>query len=599
MATGTEIIGLHEIPPELADAHAAFTSIELLGSLDPSPVLSRLTWHSVDAGEYLIRAGDPSDSMYFVVSGRFVVLSSDQTVLREVGRSSTVGEVGLLTRGKRSASVRAVRDSIVGRLSQAGFETLVEKHPEFTLALMNVLAKWLATGGETPRNSAPAAVGLLVLAGVDVNAATAQLRDVIPRDIPIVRSSDFARDTGIDLALGDYRFDSRSVDYFRDREASASLVLYVADAEFVGPWSAQVIRQADRLVVVAADDTDPRDPAHAAALDEIRQVADRTPTELVLIRRGTRPADVERWLRQAKFWRHHNARLAHSADWARIGRFIAGTATGVVLSGGGARGFAHIGALRALRDAGIEVDAVGGTSMGALVGAQWACEFDFDEMVNQQRIIWTDHAPMRGFTVPTVALLSSRRAARALSEVFGDREIQDLARSYFCVSVSLTRSCLVVHRSGSVHRYVLASMSIPGIVPPLVDGEDLLVDGGVLNNCPTNVMRESGVNSIVAVNVGATNSLSVRAAGVDAPPARRIGLRRAHGPKLPNIMRILERAASLGSQQIAALERRRGDIHFIDPDVNRFDTFDMSAMERIIDIGYRDTLASIEARRAN
>ncbi|CAM3699406.1 cyclic nucleotide-binding and patatin-like phospholipase domain-containing protein [Smaragdicoccus niigatensis] len=596
MPTGTEIIGLHEIPPELTDAYAAITSIELLGGFDPSPVLSRLTWHAVDAGEYLIRAGEASDSMYFVISGRFVVLSSDEVVLRELGRSSTVGEVGLLTHGQRSASVRAVRDSIVGRLSQAEFETLVATHPEFSIALMNVLANWLASGGGSQRNSAPAAVGLLVLAGVDVDAATAQFRDAIQRDVPIVRSSDFARDTGIDLARGDYRFDSRSVDYFRDHEASASLVLYVADAGSVGPWTAQVIRQADRLVVVAADDANPRDPAQAAALDEIRQVADRTPTELVLVRRGPRSANSPLWLRQAKFWRHHNARLAHPADWARIGRFITGSATGVVLSGGGARGFAHIGALRALRDAGIEVDAIGGTSMGALIGAQWACEFDFDDMVDQQRIIWNDHSPMRGFTVPTVALLSSRRAARALGDVFGNRQIQDLARSYFCVSVSLTRSCLVVHRSGSLHRYVLASMSIPGIVPPLVDGEDLLVDGGVLNNCPTNVMRESGVDSIIAVNVSATKSMSVGGAGIDVPRVRPFGLRRHRGPKLPNIMRILERAASLGSQQIAALERNRGDIQFIDPDVSRFDTFDMGAMERIIDIGYRDTMASIERR---
>src|SRR5205085_1247357 len=153
------------------------------------------------------------------------------------------------------------------------------------------------------------------------------------------------------------------------------------------------------------------------------------------------------------------------------------------------RGFAHIGVLRALDEAGIPVDAIGGTSMGAFVGAQRAWGMDWRAMRDFNARCWNELKPLNDYTLPMVSLLAGTSFLREMKRFFGDARIEDLPLDYFCVSSNLTRGEAVTHARGRLWFWMCASMCIPGVAPPLVDEGSLYVDGGVLDNVPLDAMR--------------------------------------------------------------------------------------------------------------
>ena len=113
-------------------------------------------------------------------------------------------------------------------------------------------------------------------------------------------------------------------------------------------------------------------------------------------------------------------------------------AVGLGLGGGGARGFAHIGSLRALEEAGIPVDVVAGTSMGANIAAQAAMGWSPDRMVEVNRRIWIEIAPQKKFTLPVVSILGSKKALECGRLMYDDYDIEDLWLPFYCVSSNLT-----------------------------------------------------------------------------------------------------------------------------------------------------------------
>jgi len=183
----------------------------------------------------------------------------------------------------------------------------------------------------------------------------------------------------------------------------------------------------------------------------------------------------------------------------RVARLASGHGVGLVLSGGGARGFAHLGAIRALRESRVPIDAVGGCSMGAPIAGGVALDLADDEMIS---LAERSFHKLLDYTVPVVALLKGERISKNIELSFGGWDIEDLWLPYYCVSTNLTRSRLEVHRRGSAAQAIRASVAIPGVLPPVpVDG-DLLVDGGVLNNMPAQTMRlDSTIGTVIAVDV--------------------------------------------------------------------------------------------------
>lgn len=505
------------------------------------------------ARDYLFSANESAAELHVVLSGRLEIVSPGGEVLREIGPGSVLGELAVVTDSSRSASARARRDCELLSINGPRFQALLRADPALGFALLRQLAVQL-------RESA--GLGLVTAApGVFTVVPLVPADQLTPLWTDLV---DAFAELGPTAALGPPADNARSFGPSLARlEAGHEHVLLRAD----GPehWRSFAIRQADRVVVVAGASPPPRDHGLAGV-------------ELVFSEPLT-AADTAEWLDAFAPRAHHHVHLDRRAGARRAARRMTGRGLGVVLSGGGARGGAHIGALEILAGTGLEIDKVGGCSIGSFVGVMAASGWDAKRM----RDVWADElvrrSPFGDFTVPRVSLIRGRRVAAMLERVFGDVALEELPRAAFTVSADLITSELVVHRRGQASQAVGASMAIPGLAPPQRQGGRLLVDGGILNNLPVDVMASSGEGPVVAVDVMRRP---------DAP-----GDDGASHP-LPGIMETLTRSTALGSVERAERNRALAALTIV-PQVQGIALRDFAQIDRAIEAGRVATAATLDS----
>lgn len=598
----------------LAERRRILAGSELLGGLEGDAIeglLAEVEWVSLPGGATLFRQGDAADALYVVVSGRLVAVYEEEDgserPVREIGRGENVGELALLTDEPRSATVRAARDSELARLGRDCFERVVARHPAAMTRLARMLAGWVKRANR-PRRSPGTVVTIALLplgVAAPVSVVAARLAEALGRlgrtvHLDRARMAQSCRGGGPDEEPGTRGY-AVATAWLDQLEAAHRYVLFEGDAASPG-WSRRCVREADRVVLIADAGLAPE-----ICWEQCRALLGPIPVkagwELVLAQAtdSAAPVPSAEWLEGRRFAHHHRLRLASRSDVERLARRLTGTSLGLVLSGGGARGFAHIGVVRALAEAGIPIDHVGGTSMGAVIAAQLACGLDAPAMLEQNRA-WLRENPLRDWTLPVVSLVSGRAGVKLLHAMFGERRIEDLWIDYFCTTTNLTRSRLVVHREGLLRRAVRASISIPGIAPPAPQPNgDLLVDGAVLNNLPVDVMVGLGAGTIVAVDVAPSEDLSVDPSYEEAPSPWQVLLDRVSpfasgGARFPGIYRILERTMLVASLAHSQAVRSEVDL-YLDPPVARFPMFDWSRLEDLAETGYRFAAQSIERWR--
>jgi NTE family protein len=290
---------------------------------------------------------------------------------------------------------------------------------------------------------------------------------------------------------------------------------------------------------------------------------------------------------------HHHVRRRVARDFRRLARMMTGRAIGLVLSGGGVRGLSHIGVLRALREAGIEIDLFGGVSMGAIIAACAALEWNDDDIYRRLRATFIEKNPLNDYTLPLVALTRGRRLSRTLREHFGDRRIEDCPYTYFCVSSNLGTGRIKVHRNGPVWWANRASVAVPGVLPPVIDGTDVLVDGGVMNNLPVDIMNEMRCGPVIAADVSQESNFHASIDDVEQPPLWRI-LRHARRGT-PNIVTILMAAGSHGSDAILRAMRAQVDL-LIQTPLHQFGWLDWKEFDTAVEAGYQSAKRVLEEK---
>jgi NTE family protein len=239
--------------------------------------------------------------------------------------------------------------------------------------------------------------------------------------------------------------------------------------------------------------------------------------------------------------------------------------------------------------------------MGALVGAGVAAGLNWQELREMFHKAFVRTNPLSDYTLPFVSLFSGRKVERLLREAYGEKDIEDLPRPFFCTTANLTTGHTDVLMRGKLWRRLRASVSLPGILPPMLDGGQVHVDGGVMDNLPVEVMRQQGGGIVVGVDIETAGAISA-GEGVEAPWSawqfvRRMIWRRKETLPLPSIVKILLRSALVSSDQASARQREVADLVFRPPAAG-IDLLDWQAMDRIIEIGYRHALEVIEKERA-
>lgn len=560
-------------------------------------------------GDTLTRRGDPGDSVYILVNGRLRVFVQDEEgrekAVGEVARGQVVGEMALLTDAPRSATVRAIRDSELVRISREVASEFVRKHPEAMTQVTRQIVARLERSQSRPRvDESPASFALIPAdPGVPLEAFATRFA----RALREFGTTEVLDSTGVDNLLGsgvsqtwERSTDSeRMLAWLQERESEWRYLVYRGDARFSN-WTMRCLRQADRILIVASAGADPSPGALEAEIERRFGEATSAERHLILLHSDDRshPSGTEAWLAPRRLDHHHHVRLRSEEDYARLARIVGGRSVGVVLGGGGARGLSHVGALRAIRDLNIPIDLIGGTSMGAIIGAVHAMGHAPEALHEIAERFFVRQGRLFDFTLPVVSLTAGRRIRKRLEEFFGETRIEDFWINFFCVSSNLTRAEVMIHRRGLACRQIRASISLPGVLPPVVQDGDLLIDGGVMNNLPVDVMRRSCKGgTVLALDVSPKVDLAMKSSYGDELSGWRVLARRLNpfgeSMEVPGIASVLMRTTVLASSSMQNRIAREADFR-ICPPLEEFGLLDFKSFARIEDIGYRHAREQLE-----
>jgi len=532
---------------------------------------------SLPAGDLLFESGSTPDGVYLVASGRLGVrMGGSSRWMAEIERGEWVGESGWLLKEPRSASVVALRDTELLLLPDALLDAVAAESSQFSLAIAQLCARRLRRSNiNLPRKRARVFALVPNSDEIDVIEFATQL------------AGELERSGRVEL-VWDVRATTHTSAWFSRIEELNDYVIYVADPTESG-WTRQCCRQTDVIVGLARARAQPRawpNSVTGAAIGRGARI------ELALLHEGTfAPAAASRWLKLLPASLHHH--VVDSADMGRVARLLTRRGVGLVLSGGGARGFAHLGVIRALREARVPLDFVGGASIGAIIAAGVAMDWSDEEMRLRYRRSFVDTNPVNDYTFPLVALTRGRKVSHLLQREFGDVLIEDLQQPFFCVSANLTTGRLFEHRDGLLYSALRAAVAIPGVMPPVFLGEEVLVDGAAINNLPVDIMQRHAPGLLIGSDAGADYSFSAGAGATDGPPLWKFFARSRSGKRRINIFQILMHAGMVNSVSGAAAQRTLADV-VLKPPLANIDLLNWHAFDRAIEAGYEYARRALE-----
>ena len=479
---------------------------------------------TVPAGTWLIREGDPPGSAYVVRRGRLEVEVGGRAV-RELGPGEVLGELALLTGEARSASVRARRDSTVVEVPRTAFEDLLATDPVASRMVLTQVAERLRTAGGPPRRPRPARPTVVAVVDLHRGAGAAGVADVLARRLSVAHRVVMP---GVVAAEGLERAERE-----HDRVV---LVAGEGPSEADEAWRGFCLRQADAVVLVARHDADV--PTAPLAPGPVRQ------PDVVLLGGPVAPDDRVAWVAATDAWQLVVTGEADPATSLRsLADRLGGRSLGLVLAGGGARAFAHVGMLRGLAEAGLHVDRVAGSSIGAVIAAIHATGRNAEELEELCYAEWVRRKPFSDWRLPTRSLAKGQRVHAAMQRAFGDEVIEGLPRQFHTVSTDLASRTRRVHRRGGLAEAATASARLPVLFAPMPQADGgLLVDGGVLDNLPVDLLTERDEGPVVAVNIGMGGS----------------GPRRSGPPRVPALGETLLRTMMIGAGGAVVAARAEG-----------------------------------------
>jgi predicted acylesterase/phospholipase RssA/CRP-like cAMP-binding protein len=622
---GPRFVELLEEQPALGAALARLASTRLLatrlrrhlGELFPDPETADLASIvdgaevvNLEPGAVLFSQGDPADAAYLVVTGRVRVLQRDRDgdlsqPVSEVGPGELIGERALLADVPRNATVVAARPTHLARMPRAGFERLMLAEPRAMLAVTRrlIARQQNARQAFARARSGRASVVLVPVAPeIEVAGLAATLAaelERLPGSVRAVTATDVDREVGLDGAAqadagspGELR-----VERFLDEcEAETDLVLLVADPTPTS-WSRRCAQRGDHLVLVAAAADDPAPSANEVVLAGDRDLPYQRRT-LLLLHPGDadRPRGTRAWLEQRDVDDHLHLRDGNPADLGRLARYLTGRSVWLVLGGGGAKGFAHLGVVRAMEEVGLPIDGLAGSSIGSAMAALVAMGIPTDELVGRAERLF--HR-LLDYTPPVSGIIAGKRITRSIAEGVADRDLADTWLPLRCMSTNLTRSTAVIHRSGELQRALRASVSIPGVMPAVAYGEDLHVDGGVMNNLPVDVARrENPTGTVIASDVAPVLGPSAKGDhGLYVTGSGQLARRFTPGmtaPRVPRLMPTLMRSllVAAAQQRDRGVEERLADLH-LQFELRGVGLLDFEVVGPVADRGYEESVDAL------
>jgi NTE family protein/lysophospholipid hydrolase len=585
----------------------------LFGELGPEQledIVSLARWESLRHGEVLFRQDDPGDSFYILVTGLLQISIASGDGMRPVGqvrKGQVLGEMSLLTNEPRSATVTALRGSNLVRFESGDFGNMLKKYPDLLMQITRTIIARLRDMACSMDAKCSSKRFAVVPASPEpsISGFTRELVEELEAagSVLYLDSDEMDRYLGTPGISGTAPGSPGAIrlsSWLSSQEDHFDYIVFQADPRAT-EWTRRCLQYSDQIIVAALAGEPP-------SLCEVEErfiysggVVGDVPMRLVLIHESgsAGPSGTARWLQGRNLVMHHHLLTGRRQDVQRLARHITGRAVGLVLGGGGARGLAHIGVIRALLESGIHIDAIGGTSMGALIGGELALGRRPDEMMMSTNMPFSTSEMLMDSTIPMLAFTTGKPYTNYIIGFYGEETmIEDLWLPYYCVTSNLSRAMMHVHSSGLMWKAIRASSSLPGILPPIVYGGEIHADGGIFNNVPADVMKDFAGGRVIAVDVGTSVDLinntpyGKHISGIKLllnklnPLARRL--------RLPDMGTILMRSAevvSIANQQ--KIISGSVDIH-IKPEVDGFQILEWKAQAELMRIGYETVMHMVD-----
>lgn len=580
-----------------------------LGDTDAAAVAllrAHLEWIDIGSGETLMEQGEPGESMFLVISGRLRAYIRDENgqerAVREMSRGQVIGEMSLYTGAPRSATVVAIRESVLIRMDKAAFNKLLASSAQASIGLTQQLIRRLQTERARAPVEKPVITGLMAItAGVDLADFGTQLATSMAGAGRVQRVDSSwlnAKLQTLGVAADDDQNPevNRQVAMVLDQiEAENDFVVMVADTEPTA-WTRRCARHCDELLLVA----DANEPARLHPIETdflmLRPPRAEAAQVLVLLHDADKrtPLKTRAWLDRRPVADHVHIRRGSARDMARLARLQTRTAVGLVLAGGGARGLSQLGIYRALLEHGIEVDCVGGTSIGGLMAMLVASDRPLEHVLQVARKAFGSNPTSDFNWLPLISLIKGQRlrglVRDAMLDLFGaDPDAEDLWKNFYCIATNYSTASEVVLRRGNLGRALRASIAIPGALPPVILDGDLLCDGGTFNNFPVDVMRKMrGVGTVLGVDLSLGKPRKIPHSEVPSTWALlrdKLRLRGRRRYRLPSIASLLMNVTILYSVSRQHQAKALTDVYF-NPPLHRVGMLEWNKLDQIVKQGY-------------
>lgn len=557
---------------------------------------SKVTYHSMCRGDYLLKPGEQDETIYLIFYGRLKVYDLNEQApfhSYELGHGQFVGGYSLLTDLPHATNVLAIRDSMLLKFPKTVFLNYLQRSNEHTLtfvrdALVNL----------RPRVTTKDRLHTICL------VSAGDSRELKLFSHAFIKALDnqsvlYLTQHTIKQHLQKAGIDSRHlhsqalIKWLNDQENHYQYVLYETTTE-INEWNMLCLRQADKVLLIA---NEPK-PSSLNPLETFLFDTLECESELIILQPQTKVVtfSAQPWLNKRAVKASHHVCLNDPSSIRRFIRYLKNETLALVLGGGGARGLCHIGAYKALYEHEIPIDCVGGTSSGALIGALIAMDYTPEQIIELVETYIVNNKKLFSYTLPLYSFSSGKALKRMLQTLYQDTLLtEDLWLRFFCVSTNLTQLSTQLHTQGVLWKNIRASISLPGIFPPISnENEELLIDGAITNNLPVDLMRpfsnKGKVISIKVSGVARPNSGITPDGWLSPWQGIKYKFKQQPLPTLTEIM--MESTMLAGSRH----QREMGDLSdlHIDCPTKAFNPLDFKPMKQLIELGYRTTIEALE-----
>jgi len=581
----------------------------LFGNIDDALfefMLPLLEWKEILGNEYLFHQGDKGNNLYILISGRMqiIIRYPDQTekIVGEISRGESIGEMSIFTDSPRSEGIKAIRNSQLISISREVYERIVRHSPAINRNIIKLLINRLKKHdlGEKPSQKVCNIALIPLSKSVRLAYFTHQLENEMSTHGKVLnltsgRVNQMLDNNQVSSATNNSSLYNRFSDWLENKEYENDFLLFQGDASPT-EWTKRCLRQADEIIFIADAEQSPDLTELEETLLNSTNSITTASQKLVLLHKKDEITNTNKWLQNRPVKSCYHVRHKSENDMKKLARFITGNAVGLVLSGGGAKSLSHIGVYRALKDYGIPVDYVGGTSIGSIVASMIAMDKSPTEIYEiSQEIFMSNPASLGDYNLfPIISLLGGRQMDKAIKDSLGNKRIEDMPTNFFCVSANLSNPQMAVHERGLIGQAVRASISLPGVFPPAILDNDLHIDGGMVNNLPIDVMEKMDVKHTIAVDLDSCKTTDIKIAKMPTGwqyLTSKIFKRKQYS--IPNIMSTMMQSIMITSVEKTRTNRSKADL-YINPNVSKFGLMEWEKFHQIEEIGYLDTIQILD-----